>query len=60
MTVLMKSSCRTYSVVSLVEVAHFQFPILLVFKVHSGRETVEYAWGQGSTRLGSGDYRDDQ
>ena len=47
---LTKSSCRTYFVVSSVEVAHLSLPIfLLAFVACDGRETVECAWGRGSS-----------
>jgi len=60
-TILTKSSCCTYFIVRSIDVAHLSFPIFfLAFMANDDRETVECAWGQSSTLLGSGGYRSDQ
>ena len=58
---LAKPSCCTYFIVPSVEVTHLSFPIFfLAFMACNSRETVERAWGQGSTRFGSEGYRNNQ
>jgi len=56
-----KSSYCTYFIVPSVEVAHLSLPIFfLAFMACDDRETVECAWGQGSTLLGFEGYQSDQ
>ena len=56
-----KSSYCTYFIVPSVEVAHLSLPIFfLAFMACDDRETVECAWGQGSTWLGFESYQSDQ
>lgn len=60
MMILTKSSWCTYFIVRSIEVTHLSFPILFfAFVAGDDRETIECAWGQGSTRLSSEGYRSD-